>query len=64
NYATKPKFGCDHAYEANYISVKQGVVQKNNRRSGTEFENAWVNAVVGNVVDAQWLEGEANYFGS
>lgn len=58
------KFGCDHAYEANYISVKQGVVQKNNRRSGTEFENAWVNTVVGNVVNAQWLEGEANYFGS
>lgn len=56
------KYGCDYLYEFCYVSIDEGVVNKNPSKGLTPFENSYIDNISENRVDNRWLKGDINYF--
>ena len=55
------KFGCDFLYEERYIHVERGFVKKRAPLEN-QTECKYIDSIVGNSVDSQWLEGPEHEF--
>ncbi len=51
------RFGCDFLYETRYVIVEEGTVRRGTPLQHQVAENGYLEQVVGNKVDNEWLVG-------